>query len=258
MSHAAALRRPGDMRIAIAGGTGTLGRRVADELRSRGHEVRVLSRKGPEHRVDITTGEGLAEALVGVDVVVDATNDSSKQAADTLVEGSRRLLAAEERAGVGHHVCVSIVGCDLVPARYLQVKAEQERVVEAGPQPWTIVRATQFHELIDMALTPGARKHLMPVPRVPLQAVAADEVARVVADVAEGAPRRSRVEVVGPETVDARELARTWRSMTGRRALLLPLPLPGKMGRALRSGALTTESPDVRGTTPFTTWLAAH
>jgi len=121
------------MRIAIAGGTGTLGRRVADELRSRGHEVRVLSRKGTEHRVDVTTGEGLAEALDAVDVVVDATNDSSKKAADTLVEGSRRLLAAEEVARVGHHVCVSIVGCERVPARYMRVKAEQERVVEAGP-----------------------------------------------------------------------------------------------------------------------------
>ena len=246
------------MRIAIAGGTGTLGRPVAEALRSRGHEVRVLSRRGPEYRVDVTTGEGLAEALEGVDVVVDATNDSSKHAADTLVEGSRRLLAAEEVAGVGHHVCVSIVGCELVPARYLRIKAEQERVVEEGPQPWSIVRATQFHELVDMALAPTARKHLMPVPRVPLQTVASTEVARVVADVAEGAPRRGRVEVVGPEVVDARELARTWRSTTGRRALLLPLPLPGRMGRALRAGALIAERPDVRGTTPFATWLAAH
>jgi uncharacterized protein YbjT (DUF2867 family) len=258
MSHPAALRRHEDMRIAIAGGTGTLGRPVAEALRSRGHEVRVLSRRGPEHRVDVTTGEGLAEALEGVDVVVDATNDSSKHAADTLVEGSRRLLAAEEVAGVGHHVCVSIVGCELVPARYLRIKAEQERVVEEGPQPWSIVRATQFHELVDMALAPAARKHLMPVPRVPLQTVASTEVARVVADVAEGAPRRGRVEVVGPEVVDARDLARTWRSTTGRRALLLPLPLPGRMGRALRAGALIAERPDVRGTTPFATWLAAH
>jgi uncharacterized protein YbjT (DUF2867 family) len=258
MSHPAALRRHEDMRIAIAGGTGTLGRPVAEALRSRGHEVRVLSRRGPEHRVDVTTGEGLAEALEGVDVVVDATNDSSKRAADTLVEGSRRLLGAEEVAGVGHHVCVSIVGCELVPARYLRIKAEQERVVEEGPQPWSIVRATQFHELVDMALAPAARKHLMPVPRVPLQTVASTEVARVVADVAEGAPRRGRVEVVGPEVVDARELARTWRSTTGRRALLLPLPLPGRMGRALRAGALIAERPDVRGTTPFATWLAAH
>lgn len=107
------------MRIAIAGGTGTLGRNVAEELRSRGHQARVLSRSSPDHRVDLTTGEGLDEALKGCDAVVDASNASSaKQAVRTLVEDTRRLLAAEETAGVGHHVCVSVVGCDRVPMSY--------------------------------------------------------------------------------------------------------------------------------------------
>jgi uncharacterized protein YbjT (DUF2867 family) len=258
MSHLRELRRLAGMTIAIAGGTGTLGRRVAEELRSRGHDVRVLSRSSPDFPVDLTTGAGLTVALDGVDVVVDAANDASKHAAKVLVDGSRRLLAAEEAAGVGHHVGVSIVGCDLVPARYLRAKAEQERVVEEGPVAWTIVRATQFHELIEMALAPAARKRLMPVPRVPLQTVAADDAARAVADVAEGSPRRARVEVAGPERHDARELARTWRSMTGRRALMLPFPLLPKVGRPLRAGALTNEHPDVRGTTPFAAWLAAR
>ncbi|NUL07136.1 NAD(P)H-binding protein [Streptomyces lunaelactis] len=245
------------MRIAIAGGTGTLGRQVADELRSRGHEVRVLSRRSPEYRVDLTTGDGLDEALVGCDVVVDASNNqtSTKDAARTLVEGSRRLLAAEDAAGVRHHVCVSIVGCDQVPMGYFKVKTEQEGVVEAGPVPWTVVRATQFHELMDMVFTKGARWRVLPVPRARLQTVASADAARAVADVAEAAPRRGRVEVTGPETVDARALARRWRSITGRRALLLPLPLPGKAGRALRAGVATSERPDVRGTVPFDDWL---
>jgi uncharacterized protein YbjT (DUF2867 family) len=99
------------MRVAIVGGTGMLGRQVAQELRARGHQVRTLSRHSP----DLTTGEGLDVALAGCDVVVDASNDASKRAAETLVEGTRRLLAAEERAGVGHHVGVSIVGCECVP-----------------------------------------------------------------------------------------------------------------------------------------------
>ncbi|MEU9009666.1 NAD(P)H-binding protein [Streptomyces sp. NPDC048479] len=233
------------MRIAIAGGTGTLGRRVAAELRSRGHDVRVLSRSSPEYRVDLTTGEGLADALVGCDVVVDASNSqsSAKQAAQTLVEGSRRLLAAEEAAGVGHHVCVSIVGCDQLPMGYFKVKADQEAVVEHGPVPWTVVRATQFHELMDMAFTAGARWRVLPVPRGRLQTVACAEVARAVADVAEAAPRHGRFEVAGPETVDVRALARRWRALTGRRALLLPLPLPGRTGRALRAGVATSERP---------------
>lgn len=143
---------------------------MAAELRSRGHDVRVLSRSSPEYRVDLTTGEGLAEALAGCDAVVDASNSqsSAKQAARTLVEGSRRLLAAEEAAGVGHHVCVSIVGCDQLPMGYFKVKADQEAVVEHGPVPWTVVRATQFHELMDMAFTAGARElHLAQVNGAP-------------------------------------------------------------------------------------------
>ncbi len=142
MSHDRGLRRPWSMRIAIAGGTGTLGRRVVAALRGRGHQVRVLSRSSAEYPVDLTTGDGLAAALDGCDVVVDAVN-STKAAAATLVEGSRRLLAAGHAAGLGHHVCVSIVGCDRVPLDYFRVKAEQERVVAAGPVPWTVVRITQ-------------------------------------------------------------------------------------------------------------------
>jgi uncharacterized protein YbjT (DUF2867 family) len=246
------------MRIAIAGGTGMLGRRVAEELRSRGHDVRVLSRRSPTYRVDLTTGAGLADALEGCDVVVDASNDSSRRAAETLVEGSRRLLAAEDSAGVRHHVGVSIVGCDRLPVGYFRVKAEQERVVEHGPVPWSIVRATQFHELLTKALTSLGRWRVLPVPRARLQTVACAEVARVVADVAEGAPSRRRIDMVGPEIADARTLVRTWRSTTGRHALLLPVPLPGRIGRALRGGVLTTDRPDIRGTTPFAAWLTAE
>ncbi|MGD0557793.1 MAG: NAD(P)H-binding protein [Streptosporangiaceae bacterium] len=121
------------MRIAIAGGTGTLGRHVVDELRERGHDVRALSRRSLDFPVDLTTGAGLAEALEGCEVVVDAANASSgKRSSATLVAGSRRLLAAEQKAGVKHHVCVSIVGCDKVPMGYYAVKVQQERVVAGG------------------------------------------------------------------------------------------------------------------------------
>ncbi len=117
------------MQIAIVGGTGTLGRYVAERLSQCGHEVRALSRHSSEYQVDLKTGEGLAEALRGCDVVVDASNDASKSASQTLVSGTERLLAAEQAAGVQHHVGVSIVGCELVPMGYFQTKAEQERVL---------------------------------------------------------------------------------------------------------------------------------
>jgi uncharacterized protein YbjT (DUF2867 family) len=246
------------MRIAIVGGAGTLGRHITGELAGRGHEVRVLSRSSPDFPVDLVSGAGLTAALTGCAAVVDASNASSpKRAAQVLVEGSRRLLAAEHEAGVGHHVGISIVGCDLLPVGYYRVKVQQEQVISAGPVPYTIVRATQFHELAARALAAAGKYRLLPVPRVRLQTVAASEVARVVADVAVGSPRGGRIQVAGPEKTLARDLARTWRSVTGRSAVLVPLPLPGNLGRALRDGALTTNRADVLGQVTFAEWLAA-
>jgi len=246
------------MRIAIVGGTGTLGKHIVSNLAERGHEVRVLSRGSQDFPVDLVSGSGLHAALDGCAAVVDASNASSaKRAEQVLVSGTRRLLTAEQRAGVGHHVCISIVGCDLVPFGYYRVKTEQEQAVERGPVPFSIVRATQFHELASAALAAAGKYRVLPVPRMCLQTVAAAEVASVVADVSEGEPR-GRVQVAGPEVATARDLARTWQTVTGRAALMLPLPVPGRIGRALRSGALTADHADVLGTTTFADWLSAQ
>ena len=247
------------MRIAVIGGTGTLGRHVCAELAARGHEVRAIGRSSPDFPVDLTTGDGLSAALDSCNAVVDASNaTSAKRAAQVLVEGSRRLLAAEQRAGVGHHVCISIVGCDRVPMGYYKVKVEQEGVVRHDGVPYTIVRATQFHELAAAALGAAGKYRVLPIPRLQLQTVAAAEVARVVADVAAGPPGRDQVQVAGPEVSSARDLARTWRSVTRRPALLVPVPVPGKLGRALRDGALTADDADVLGEITFADWLAAN
>ncbi|HEY7325143.1 MAG TPA: NAD(P)H-binding protein [Streptosporangiaceae bacterium] len=245
------------MRIAVVGGTGTLGRHVTLELSRRGHEVRVLSRHSPEYPVDLASGQGLAVALEGCGAVVDASN-TQRHARPVMVEGSARLLAAEQQAGVGHHVCISIVGCDRVSMGYYRVKVDQERVVAQGPVPWTIVRATQFHELVSGLFTTAARYRVLPAPAMPLQPVAAAEVARVLADAAEADPRRGRISVAGPQVVSMRELARTWLSAAGRSAVLLPVPLPGSTGRALRTGALTAGHADVTGAITFAGWLASE
>lgn len=246
-----------NLTVAVVGGTGTLGRGVAGVLRTRGHQVRILSRHSAEHRVDLTTGKGLDAALAGCDVVVDASNSASPTgAAQTLVEGSRRLLAAEENAGVGHHVCVSIVGCERVPIGYYKAKVAQERVVEAGRIDWTLVRATQFHELVAGTLAPLARWGVLPLPRARMQTVASAEAAVAVADAAERPALRGRVEVAGPEVADIRDLARQWRTANRSRALLVPVALPGAVGRALKAGGLTTDHADVTGTTTFAQWLA--
>ncbi len=243
------------MNIAIIGGTGVIGRAVAAHLRARGHAVRVLSRRSAEHPVDVTTGAGLDAALAGADVVVDAVNGAPRSPGPVLVDGIRRVLEAEARAGVTHHVGVSIVGAERVPLAYYRAKVEQERVVAAGAVPWTIVRGTQLHDLVGGLLSSAARRHVLPGARLRVQPLAVEELAAVVADVAEGPPRRRAIEVAGPETLDLRELGRLWRDTTGERLVELPIPLPGRVGRALRGGALVATAPDVRGTTTFATWL---
>lgn len=250
------------MRIAIVGGTGTLGGHLTAELASRGHEVRVLSRTAPEYPADLVTGAGLAPALSGCDVVIDASNNASRKAAEVLVGGTRRLLAAEQAAGVRHHVGVSIVGCDQLPVGYYRVKTDQENLVAQGPVPWTIVRATQFHELVAKAFETAARFRVLPAPRTLLQPIASAEVARYVAGVAEQPPRRERPAVAGPEVAELRTLARTWRSVTGRGFAVLPVYLPGQVGRALRTGTLTTGmlttgEAESRGRVSFSAWLEA-
>jgi uncharacterized protein YbjT (DUF2867 family) len=247
------------MRIAVTGGTGTIGRRVGAVLARDGHEVRALSRRAAEYPVDLTTGAGLEAALEGCDVVVDASNGPpSRKARAVLIDGSRRMLEVERRAGVRHHVCISIVGIDAVPMAYYRVKLEQERVVESGGLPWTIVRSTQFHDLLGVLLSAAGRGHVSPAARARLQPVDVDEVADAVAAVAIASPRLARATVAGPEVHDLRSLGRMWREATGRRTIEIPIPLLGRLGRALRDGALTCANPDVRGKRTFAAWLGTN
>lgn len=251
------------MNIAVTGGTGTLGARVVAELARRGHDVRALSRTAPavlpagvrHHTVDLTTGAGLDDALRGVDVVVDASNGPPNGADDVLVGGTRRLLVAERDAGVRHHVGVSIVGIEDVPMGYYRTKVAQEEEIVRGGVPWTILRATQFHDLVAMLFGATGRYRMLPGFRALLQPVAVDDVALAVADLAEGGPRLGREEIAGPEVIELRDLARTWRAHTGRRAWVVRGRLPGGLGRALRRGGLTDPDARLRGRTTFATWL---
>jgi uncharacterized protein YbjT (DUF2867 family) len=245
------------MTIAVTGGSGTLRHHIVEELRARGHDVRPLSRRSAKYPVDLRTGAGLPDAVAGCEVVIDASNDNSKHAEETLVGGSRRLLAAEQAVGALHHICISIIGCDQMPLGYFRIKVGQEQVVQESATPWTIVRAAQFHELISKTFASIGRLGVLPLPLACLQPIASAEVAPAIADVAEGPTQRRCVSVAGPEITDARNLARTWRSITGAHALILPVPLPGNIGSPLREGALTEDRPDVRGNISFAAWLKA-
>lgn len=245
------------MRIAVVGATGTAGRPIAAELERRGHEVRRLSRGSETHPVDLLTGEGLDDALEGCDAVVDASNAAGRTSKTRalLVHGGQRLLAAEARAGVSHHICLSIVGIDRVPIGYYGVKQEQEETVRDAGVPWTILRATQFHQLIDWAFSSLARARVLPRISAPLQPIDPVEVAAAAAEIAAGEPLNDTTTIAGPRIEPVADLARTWKAARGKRAFLMPVPLVGKAGAGLRAGGLTDRSPDHRGTTTFEDWL---
>ena len=245
------------MKVAVAGATGTIGRPVVEELRKRGHSVRALSRRSAEHPIDLETGAGLQAALEGCRVLVDATNagPAEKPARAVLIDGGRHLLGAAERAGIEHHVCISIVGIERVPLPYYRVKVEQERLVEGSGLSYSIVRSTQFHTLVDYLFQAASRWRLLPGGRVRLQPVAARQAAEAVATVAEGGPTAGRTTVAGPEALELGAMARSWRAINGARGWIVPTPLPPKLGRPLRDGALTDPDPDHRGTVGWNTWL---
>ncbi len=246
------------MKIAVSGATGTIGTPVADALVAAGHEVRALSRSAPRYAVDLTTGDGLAEALDGCDVLVDASNGgpAREPAEAVLIDGGRRLLAAARDAGIKHHVCISIVGVEKVPLPYYRVKVEQERLVEASGIPYTILRATQFHQLLIQLFESAARFRVIPGGSSKLQPCDPREAAAVIAELAAGEPRGGRVNFTGPHVLTLRELARDWRGLTGSHVFVSPTPIPGKLGKALRGGALTHLRPDHQGRMGFGEWLA--
>jgi len=251
------------MVVAVVGGTGVLGKPLVAELAARGDEVRVLSRTAPSklpegalhRRVDLTAGEGLAEAINGVEVVIDASNSNPRNAGPVLVDGAERLLTAGAQAGVRHHVGISIVGCDRVPTSYYKVKVEQEEAIVAGGVPWSLLRATQFHSLLAWAFSQAGRARLMPTGSARLQPIEPQVVAARLAAVAHAGPAGRLEDIAGPEVRTLSELARAWRRADGRLMLPLPIPMVGKVGRPLREGALCNPAAADGGAT-FEQWLA--
>ncbi|MGZ4626806.1 MAG: SDR family oxidoreductase [Kineosporiaceae bacterium] len=262
------------MRIVVVGGTGTVGRPTVEELARRGHDVRVLSRHSrpgagrcSQVAGDVTTGAGLAEAMDGVDAVVDVSNVATLDegvATRFFVRGTERLVAAEAAAGVRHHVLLSIVGVDRVPTGYYRAKVAQERAVAVGAEAagvrWSVLRATQFLEFAGQMIERLRRGPLLPVPVMAVQPVSTLDVARALADVVErGANASGRVpDLAGPDPMSLTDMVRDVLHARGERGLVLPMPLPGAAGRAMRSGALRPASgaPVRFGTVTFEDYLA--
>jgi uncharacterized protein YbjT (DUF2867 family) len=247
------------MRIAIAGGTGVVGRHVVREAQQRGHEALVLSRSSG---VDLTSAAGLDTALGGVDVVIDVSNINATRrsvAVEFFNEVTSNLLRAEQRAGVGHHVALSIVGIDRVPFGYYEGKLRQEQLCLAPDVvPSTILRATQFHEFAAQLLQRTPRTFpIVPVPVMRAQTVAAREVAAALLMAATQPPAGRLPDLAGPRVERMDALVKQVLQAQQRRALVVPFPLPGRAGRAMADGSLTPQSDGPRGTLTFDAWLAS-
>lgn len=254
------------MDISVVGATGTAGRAAVAALVERGHAVRALSRSAPasgvlppgvvHHAVDLADPGALRAAFDGADAVVECVNAPPSRAAPVLVDGVRRGLAAAAGAGVGHWVSLSIVGIDRVPGRYYAVKLAQEAAVaDAAGVGTSIVRATQFPQLLDVVWTSMRRTGVVPAPRGPLAPVDPRDVAEVLADVAERGPG-PRVEVGGPTEQPIVALARTWRRARGSRRPVVPVPPVTTYLRAVAAGGLVPGPGAQRGTRTFEAWLA--
>ena len=245
------------LRVAVAGGSGLAGRHVVEALQRRGHEAVVLARG---RGVDLETGEGLADALRGIAAVVDATNTpaaSPDEARAFFGAVTGNLLAAEQEAGVRHHVVLSIVGVDRVGGNgHYAGKRLQEELAIAGPVAATVVRATQFHEFAAMVVSWTRQGDVATVPPLLVQPVAAADVGDALAGAALGDPA-GMTEVAGPEPQDLVDMARRTLAARGER-LRLVSTWRGPFGVEM-AGEVLLPGPDaVVAPTTFEQWLAVQ
>lgn len=246
------------MKIVVIGGSGLIGSKLVDRLRRKGHEVLAAS---PNSGVNTITGQGLAEALTGAQIVVDVANSPSfedKAVLDFFETSGRNLLAAEAAAGVGHHVALSVVGTARLPdSGYLRAKLVQENLIRASGIPYTILQATQFFEFVGAIIQSGADGDVIRLSPALLQPIAADDVAAALADLAVGAPVNGTVEVAGPEPMPLDALARRFLSARGDRRQVIADIRARYFGTRLDDKSLTPGENARLGRTHFEDWLEA-
>jgi uncharacterized protein YbjT (DUF2867 family) len=247
------------MKIVVIGGSGLIGKKVVKDLRQRGHDVLAAS---PSSGVNTVTGEGLAQALAGAQVVVDVSNAPNWEDNAVLAffeTSGRNLLAAEAAAGVGHHVALSVVGTDRLRASgYFRAKLAQEKLIKASPIPYTIVRATQFFEFVGGIAQFATEGQTVRVPPVLMQPIAADDVAAVLADVALAEPLYGTVELAGPERIRQDDLVRRFLNATGDARTVIADPKALYYGIAVNDRSLTPGDHPRLGSTHFEDWLSQN
>ena len=243
--------------LLVTGGTGTLGRVIVDEFAATSQPVRVLSRRprtndtsGADWVVgDLRSGLGVDDSVAGIDTIIHCASGRGDAVS------AKNLVRAAAASNCSHVVFISIVGVDEIPIGYYRSKRAAERVIENSGLPYTILRTTQFHNLITRALTSLARLPVMPVPAgTSFQPVDVREVAARLIELASAAPGGRVAEMGGPEILRTEDLARTYLDVRGRRRLIAPLSLHGRGFAGFRRGANLTPEHAV-GTKGFRQFL---
>ena len=244
------------MKIVVIGGTGLIGKKVVSNLRQQGHHVVPAS---PSLGINALTGEGLDEAMAGAEVVVDVSNSPSfedKAVLEFFEKGNKNLLAAETKAGVGHHVAVSVVGTErLLSSGYFRAKLVQEDLIKAAKIPYTIVRATQFFEFVAAIAHGSTEGQTVRLPSAMMQPMVSDDVAAAVTEVALQKPVNGMIEIAGPEPIQMDELVRQFLHATNDPREVITDEVATYFGTKVNDQSLTPGDNPRLGPTRFADWL---
>lgn len=245
------------MKIVVIGGSGLIGSKVVAKLTEMGHDAVGVS---PRSGVDTISGEGVAAALTGAQVVVDVTNSPSFADDDVLAfftTSTRNLLAAEQAQGVGHHVALSVVGANGVPeSGYMRAKAAQEKLIVDSGIPHTIVRATQFYEFVEAIAGSATDGDIVRLPHAAMQPIAAEDVATGVTRAAAGEPVNGPVEIAGPEKIGMDDFVRTGLTAKGDPREVITDPAAPYFGAVIDDHSIVPTGAVTVFETSFADWLS--
>ncbi|HKF35898.1 MAG TPA: NAD(P)H-binding protein [Ktedonobacteraceae bacterium] len=252
--------------VLVTGGAGRLGRKVVKELTATGYRVRIMSRKPQPANLlsatewaqaDLETGLGIADAVTGIDVVVHTASSPFKHTRQIDIDGTRLLLEQARVAGVAHVIYISIAGIDRIPYAYYRAKLAAEELVQKSDIPWSLLRATQFHYLVDRFFQAATKLPLVTLFPTDLQcqSVAESEVASRLCELVAAGPRGRLVDLGGPEVLTAGEMMYNWLKLRGLHRRVLPFHVPGKVAQGFRRGYNTCPDQPVHGRITWTEWV---
>ena len=247
------------MKIVIIGGTGLIGSKTVERLRKQGHEVIAAS---PNTGINTITGEGLAAALAGAEVVIDLANSPSfedKAVLEFFETSGRNLIAAEKAAGVKHHIALSVVGTErLQESGYFRGKLAQEKLIKASPIPYTIVHSTQFMEFLGGIAHSGTAGDAVRLSPASVQPIASDDVADTMAEVAVSAPVNGTIEIAGPVRYRLSDLVAEYLKASNDPRKVEADPQARYFGALIDDNSLVSNNNPHLGTITFEQWFAQN